>query len=169
MGRTSFNSNITGMNCIRCGALHPIADYFEGCPACLAEGFPASVAPYYEAAPSRFDRHHPEAWLAYPGGPFLGEGRTPLIALPQLANKIGVQSLFAKNEGANPTGSHKDRMSALLFSVRKKSVRLPWQRRLAVRRRVTGGICSILRTTMRSCHHAENEWQLASRRRNAWG
>ncbi|MEM5433424.1 Pyridoxal-5'-phosphate-dependent protein beta subunit (plasmid) [Cupriavidus taiwanensis] len=121
MSGTSLNLYITGMNCIRCGTSHPIADYFEGCPACLAEGFPVSVAPHYEKVPHTYDRDHPEAWLAYPGGPFLGEGRTPLVALPKLAEEIGIRALFAKNESANPTGSHKDRMSAL-FVRRAKEI-----------------------------------------------
>ncbi|RWM38703.1 pyridoxal-phosphate dependent enzyme [Mesorhizobium sp.] len=114
MGAAQLNPHISGMRCIRCGRLHPVADYFEGCPHCLAAGFVASVAPAYERFPTRADPLRPEESLAYPGGPFLGEGRTPLIELSRLAREIGVQRLSAKYEGANPTGSHKDRMSALV-------------------------------------------------------
>jgi threonine synthase len=39
----------------------------------------------------------------------LGEGNTPLIYLPRLAEKIGVRSLGIKNESVNPTWSFKDR------------------------------------------------------------
>ncbi len=39
----------------------------------------------------------------------LGEGDTPLIHAPRLARAIGVRELFLKYEGANPTGSFKDR------------------------------------------------------------
>jgi len=39
----------------------------------------------------------------------LGEGDTPLVAAPRLASAIGVRELFLKYEGANPTGSFKDR------------------------------------------------------------
>lgn len=39
----------------------------------------------------------------------LGEGGTPLIYAPRLARAIGVRELFLKYEGANPTGSFKDR------------------------------------------------------------
>lgn len=39
----------------------------------------------------------------------LGEGDTPLIYAPRLAHAIGVRELFLKYEGANPTGSFKDR------------------------------------------------------------
>lgn len=39
----------------------------------------------------------------------LGEGDTPLVAAPRLARDIGVRELYLKYEGANPTGSFKDR------------------------------------------------------------
>jgi threonine synthase len=39
----------------------------------------------------------------------LGEGGTPLLALPRLAAHFGVTRLWAKDEGQNPTGSFKAR------------------------------------------------------------
>jgi threonine synthase len=39
----------------------------------------------------------------------LGEGGTPLLDVPRLAAWVGVESLHLKFEGANPTGSFKDR------------------------------------------------------------
>ena len=39
----------------------------------------------------------------------LGEGNTPLVSVPRLAEKIGVRSLLIKNESVNPTWSFKDR------------------------------------------------------------
>jgi threonine synthase len=39
----------------------------------------------------------------------LGEGFTPLVPLRRLGEAIGVADLYAKVEGANPTGSFKDR------------------------------------------------------------
>jgi threonine synthase len=42
----------------------------------------------------------------------LGEGDTPVISLDRLAAEFGLDALLVKNESANPTGSHKDRMSA---------------------------------------------------------
>ena len=38
----------------------------------------------------------------------LREGNTPLYFMPQCAAKAGVDSLFAKHQGMNPTGSFKD-------------------------------------------------------------
>ncbi len=39
----------------------------------------------------------------------LGEGGTPLVKCERLANEIGLKDLYIKFEGANPTGSFKDR------------------------------------------------------------
>jgi threonine synthase len=45
----------------------------------------------------------------------LGEGNTPLLAAPRLSERFGVE-LWLKWEGANPTGSFKDRGMALAVS-----------------------------------------------------
>jgi threonine synthase len=50
--------------------------------------------------------------LPYSSFPSLGEGDTPVAGLPHLANELGLDALDIKLEGANPTGSHKDRMTA---------------------------------------------------------
>src|SRR5262245_11340701 len=39
----------------------------------------------------------------------LGEGGTPLLALPRLGAHLGLRHLWAKDEGQNPTGSFKAR------------------------------------------------------------
>lgn len=54
--------------------------------------------------------------MPYLDGVTLGEGATPCLPVPALAASTGVASLWIKNEGANPTGSHKDRMSAQAVS-----------------------------------------------------
>ena len=45
----------------------------------------------------------------------LGEGSTPLLPLPRLSARLGVE-LWVKWEGANPTGSFKDRGMAVAVS-----------------------------------------------------
>ena len=70
---------------------------------------PASLAVEYQEFPKSLTRL--ADWQVYPDHPTLGEGNTPLVPLEGLAKEIGVRALFLKNEGANPTGSHKDRMS----------------------------------------------------------
>jgi len=51
----------------------------------------------------------------------LGEGSTPLVALPQVAADAGGGALFAKLESANPTGSFKDRGSALIAAAARSA------------------------------------------------
>jgi threonine synthase len=58
----------------------------------------------------------------------LGEGQTPLLECPRLAASLGVRRLLVKFDGANPTGTVKDRSSAtavaaaLQFGFRATSV-----------------------------------------------
>ncbi len=51
-------------------------------------------------------------WLTCSGFDTLGKGDTPLVCLSRLADELGLDSLHAKLESSNPTGSHKDRMNA---------------------------------------------------------
>ena len=46
----------------------------------------------------------------------LGEGSTPLIAAPRLAETIGIARLYLKLESQNPSGSFKDRGTAMAIS-----------------------------------------------------
>lgn len=105
---------MSGMRCIRCNRLWPTDDYFTGCPHCAAIGSPASVAPHFDRLPSLCTPEDMAFWLAYPGERQMGEGLTPVVDLPALAQRSKVRRLLVKCEGANPTGSHKDRMSAAL-------------------------------------------------------
>jgi threonine synthase len=47
----------------------------------------------------------------------LGEGGTPLLDAPRLARRLGVRRLRLKFEGANPTGTVKDRSSATAIAA----------------------------------------------------
>jgi threonine synthase len=58
----------------------------------------------------------------------LGEGGTPLLAAPRLSERLGCE-LWLKWEGANPTGSFKDRGMAVAVSR-------------AVERRASGVVCA---------------------------
>jgi len=53
------------------------------------------------------------AWLPYTSWVTLGEGGTPCNSFPSLARELNAGSVFIKNEGLNPSGSHKDRASCL--------------------------------------------------------
>ena len=117
-----INPSLTGFSCIRTGENLKIDDYFEGSPQSVSDGFSANLRATYA---------DPGAWpvtsrakgmaryghfLPYLTFPSLGEGGTPLIELPTVARDVGVSKVWAKNEGQNPTGSHKDRMSPLVVA-----------------------------------------------------
>ncbi|MGA9287120.1 MAG: pyridoxal-phosphate dependent enzyme, partial [Anaerobacillus sp.] len=49
----------------------------------------------------------------------LNEGNTPLLKLDQLSEELGI-SLYVKIEGANPTGSFKDRGMVMAVAKAKE-------------------------------------------------
>ena len=50
----------------------------------------------------------------------LGEGLTPLVATPRLGERLGVDKLWVKDEGQNPTGTFKARGMACAVSMAKE-------------------------------------------------
>ncbi|MFD7238961.1 pyridoxal-phosphate dependent enzyme [Streptomyces syringium] len=104
----------TPLHCPRCGTG---AEDFSGCGACRAEGIGANPVPPLADLSGLSLR-------TYPGGPWgwpstlpvtgepvtLGEGGTPNVRVPADDGGDGADGeLWVKYEGANPTGSHKDR------------------------------------------------------------
>lgn len=116
------NPRLVGFAALDGLAHYGVEDLFEGCPRAAAAGAPTSVAAVYEArAPwpmlsgTRMARYG--ARLPYLTFPSLGEGTTPLLPLPSVH---GLGALWLKREAANPTGSHKDRMSPLAVARAKE-------------------------------------------------
>jgi threonine synthase len=107
------------VQCIGCGAEYPVNEIIYNCERCgdllevrvdekaLKEKIetgewrlrPISVWKYKEFLPV-FD----ETKIVT-----LREGGTPLYRCERLGKELGVENLYVKNEGANPTGSFKDR------------------------------------------------------------
>ena len=123
-----------GLGCIECGATFPLA-YVRACARCgglLEVRYDLDVL--RRAGPSYLRgrglwRYAPVLPVADPAHRVtLGEGETPLLDCPRLARDLGVRGLTVKFEGANPTGSVKDRTSAtavgaaLAFGFRAISV-----------------------------------------------
>lgn len=120
--------------CLRCGAMAAATTVVDarGCASCAATA-PAnfdyvadSTGNEPQAALSgplaatlwRYGRHLPiEATQAVS----LGEGLTPLLAAPAMGALIGVPGLLIKDEGRNPTWSHKDRFSTVAVSIARSS------------------------------------------------
>jgi threonine synthase len=51
--------------------------------------------------------------------PFLGEGDTPLIQSRRIGSELGLENLYFKNEGRNPSGAFKDRAAATAVALAK--------------------------------------------------
>ena len=127
----SLAENLT---CIDCGAGYPLTYRLE-CDACrgLLE-LRYDIAKLRAAGPavlagSGLWRYAPVLPIPDPAHRVtLGEGSTPLRDCPRLARELGVRRLLLKFDGANPTGTVKDRSSAtavaaaLRFGYRATSV-----------------------------------------------
>ena len=115
--QSASNPRLIGLRCLHCARAYPLALQHAGCPVCAKQGVHVSLAAAYlndDAAVGQSRSGY--LWgnhLPYTRGVSLGEGNTPLTQHPSLAAQSGVVDLRIKNESSNPTGSHKDRMSAL--------------------------------------------------------
>lgn len=115
----ALNPALVGFACITCGLELGVGDYPEGCSACLARGEPSSVTPQLRlertalSDPSGRGMSRYAHRMPYLSWVTLGEGGTPCVPFPGLAAEVGAGAVFIKNEGQNPSGSHKDRASCL--------------------------------------------------------
>ena len=112
--------------CIDCGKRYPLAYRLE-CAACqgLLELTYASDR-LARAGPALFAggglwRYAPVLPIADPAHRVtLGEGGTPLLECPRLARELGVRRLLVKFDGANPTGTVKDRSSTTAIAAARQ-------------------------------------------------
>lgn len=118
-GSHALNPALSGFSCIRCHRDLAIGDYVEGCPACLSEGKPSTVRSVFRQLPgalsdaSRRGMSRFAAWMPYTSWVSLGEGQTSCEDFAPLAEELKLARIMIKNEGQNPSGSHKDRVSCL--------------------------------------------------------
>ncbi|MBZ4422346.1 threonine synthase [Myxococcus sp. RHSTA-1-4] len=117
--------HMTALRCVHCGQRHPVDAVAYTCPHCGIEGILDVEYDYNEVA-GTLTR---EALAARPLNqwryeellpldaraerPALHVGMTPVYESPALARDVGLERLVLKDEGRNPTGSFKDRSSAL--------------------------------------------------------
>jgi len=129
---TKVEAGCTQLRCIGCGALHKSPGRDFRCTDCgdlLEVTYPgwkcvdAALQPQQLRA-SWSERRKSNAYADQSGvwrfrellpassAPAslisLGEGNTPVFELPNCARSAGVEALFAKHQGMNPTGSFKD-------------------------------------------------------------
>lgn len=122
--------------CIRCKSSHPLEGMYSGCPACAAAGTPCNLEVQYDptdiaaAVAASRTGDDPSMWRYASLLPVddvhrvsLGEGGTPLLAVPRLGAKLGIPNLFVKDESRNPSGSFKDRLAAAAVSAARQQGR----------------------------------------------
>jgi len=116
---------VVGLKCVCCGASYSERVGFT-CPACGIGGI-LDVQYDYAAVARRMtraslarraDRSHWRYRELLPiredaALPALATGWTPVTAAKPLARHLGVQTLYLKDDGRNPSGSLKDRASAV--------------------------------------------------------
>lgn len=116
------------MKCFQCGKTFPADSNLFRCPDCESGlnaiyDYQAIRTAYLGNALirgefRRIDPHHWKYYYFYPINDFtkiisMAEGGTPLIESQTITEEIGCRHLFFKYEGANPTGSFKDRGSTV--------------------------------------------------------
>jgi threonine synthase len=106
-GAALRNPHLRGLECLRCGQLYPLALVHSGCAQCASQGVHTSLRASYHKRP---EISH---YLPYDGVVSLGQGNTPLDESRALAQLLDLSQLHIKDESRNPTGSHKDRLSAI--------------------------------------------------------
>lgn len=121
-----MQSFLTHLECGYCGKTYDPNQLMNLCPAC---GKPLLPRYDLEAAKASFTRdmlanRAPTLWRYAEMLPVqdekyrftLGEGFTPLLPLQTLGAELGLSSLWAKDEGINPTGSFKARGLVMAIS-----------------------------------------------------
>ena len=99
--RALHTANMTTLKCFKCGGV-------------LDVSYTADM--YYRnrgATPTPL--HQPANAIS------MGEGGTPTVAIRSLGVQLGAEQLYAKLEMMNPTGSFKDRGTAVLISIAAES------------------------------------------------
>ena len=119
-------SSATHLECTRCGATYEPERLWRLSPCCEKPLYARydldRIASTFR--PDDLRGREPSLWRYADVLPVrdpafrvsLGEGLTPLLAAPRLADRLGVERLWLKDEGQNPTGSFKARGLALAVS-----------------------------------------------------
>ena len=119
---------IIGLECVFCGEEYADQPMFEGCPSCKTKEFVSNVVPIYDydkiakIISRKSFENYKDMWSYAEFLPVdikyavtLGEGGTPLVECPTLADRGGIK-LYIKDESQNPTWSFKDRLCSVAVS-----------------------------------------------------
>jgi threonine synthase len=113
-------SALSHLDCPRCGARHD-ADELQGTCSCASPLLARYDLERVRVAPRDIAARPPDLWRYHELLPVraagrvvsLGEGMTPLLALPRLGRALGVPNLLMKDESLIPTGTFKARGAAV--------------------------------------------------------
>jgi len=114
-----------GLECVECGEAVPTdaADrsQCDSCGGSLEPRFDLAAvdAESIRAAPRAASMWAFDDLLPFAAGTAvsMGEGGTPLVACPSLADELGVERVLVKDEGHNPTGTTADRQLAVAVTA----------------------------------------------------
>ena len=125
LGESAYKMEyIAGLKCVVCGAEYGF-DMLYTCPKCGIEGILDLVYDYGKIKKTltskNLSHRHFSLWRykellpvnADSILPELAVGWTPIYSVPRLGEFLGINKLFLKDDGRNPTGSFKDRASAI--------------------------------------------------------
>jgi threonine synthase len=116
-------SALSHLECPRCGRLHD-ADVLTNVCHCESQGSPL-LARYaldaVDVTPEALAERAPDLWRYHELLPVrdrasivsLGEAMTPLLPLPRVGDRLGLDRLLLKDDGRLPTGSFKARGAAV--------------------------------------------------------
>jgi threonine synthase len=126
---TYMNNKFVGYRCSICGTQYSPTEVTYTCPK---DGGNLDVLLDYDTIKSKYkpedilSRSDPSLWrflpllpVSEPEGeetPLHAAGGTPVFKLSRLAEKLGLQNLWLKDESRNPTASFKDRASAIVVA-----------------------------------------------------
>jgi threonine synthase len=126
-------NKFVGYRCSLCGEQYSPTEITYTCPK---DGGNLDVVLDYESIKGKYkpedilSRHDPSLWRYLPllpvrepegeATPLHAAGGTPVFELASLSQKLGLQSLWLKDESRNPTASFKDRASAVVVARAKE-------------------------------------------------
>jgi len=125
-----MKSYITHLECTKCEEIFSCDEVHQTCPACgkvLYARYNLNSATQ-DINKTILKNRNPNMWRYFEVMPIkdeaniisLGEGFTPLLKANTLGKHIGCSNLYIKDEGANPTGSFKDRGLSAAISKAKE-------------------------------------------------